>query len=283
MFTSGDSGPRERRTAPRSRSLGGMIDYIGAIRSESARFHDLISRTATDAPVPSCPGWTVADLAWHLSEVQHFWGSIVDGLLRDPESVQPINRPTDGELAGLFQRLSADLVEAVERRHPDDGCWSWRDSGRSVGWVLRRQAHEALIHRIDAELAGGGTFDVDPELAADGVDEMMSVFVDAGKCPRWATYEPDGSTAIIEIDGGSASWMIDLGRIMGTSPNTGRAVDDQALRLIVEVDDPNAVLRGSGTDTDLWLWGRGPLDRLTVEGDPGVTGKIRAAAVAATQ
>ncbi len=260
-----------------------MIDYAGVIRGESARFHDLISRTAIGAPVPSCPEWTVADLAWHLSEVQHFWASIVGGLLQDPESVQRIDRPADADLAGLFGRVSANLVEAVERRHPDDECWSWHDAGHSVDWVRRRQAHEAFIHRIDAELSSGGSFDVDPVLAADGVDELIGVFLDAGDIPPWATFQPDGSTAIIDIDGGAAAWVMDLGRFRGTSPDSGRSSDEEALRLIAAVDRPTAVLRGSGTDTDLWLWGRGPLDSLNVEGDPAVADKIRAAAVAGTQ
>ena len=265
------------------RSLGGVIDYVSAIRSESARFHDLIRGTAMDTPVPSCPEWTVADLAWHLTGVQYRWGSIVHGLLQDPESIQRLDRPTDGQLPGMFEQQSARLIEALERRHADDECWSWHDAGHSVGWVRRRQAHEALIHRVDAELAAGTSSDIDPVLAADGVDEILRFMLDLDNVPDWATYEPDGSTAVIEIDGGAASWAMNLGRFKGTSPNSGRTIDVPALRLIAETDQPNVVLRGSGTDIDLWLWGRGPLDPIKIDGDPEVAQQIRATAADGTQ
>ena len=44
-----------------------------------------------------------------------------------------------------------------------------------MGFVRRRQAHEALIHRIDAELTAGRRTPVDPLLGADGVDEALRV------------------------------------------------------------------------------------------------------------
>ena len=50
-----------------------MLDYLSVIRSESAAFRGLIGHAPMDGDVPTCPGWTVADLTWHLTEVQHFW------------------------------------------------------------------------------------------------------------------------------------------------------------------------------------------------------------------
>ena len=44
--------------------------------------------------------------------------------------------------------------------------------------MLRRQAHEALVHRVDAEqTAGLPVTDPGVALAADGVDEMLGVMV----------------------------------------------------------------------------------------------------------
>ena len=37
-----------------------------------------------DAPVEHCPGWTVADLVWHLTEVHWFWAKIVAELPSEP-------------------------------------------------------------------------------------------------------------------------------------------------------------------------------------------------------
>ena len=178
--------------------------------------------------------------------------------------------------------MSARLVEALESRDADDKCWSWHETGYTVGWVRRRQAHETLIHRVDAELAAGGLFNVDAALAADGVDEILRVHLDVEPLPDWATYEPDGATAIIDIEDDPASWTIDLGRFMGTNPGTGKVHNDPALRFVDTANRPSSAIRGSGTDVDLWLWGRGPLDPLTVEGNLDVVHQIRATAAYST-
>jgi hypothetical protein len=44
---------------------------------------------------------------------------------------------------------------------------------QSLGLFLRRQAHEALIHRLDAELTMGERTPMDADINADGVDEAL--------------------------------------------------------------------------------------------------------------
>ena len=53
--------------------------------------------------------------------------------------------------------------------------WMWNLDGRHAGYIARRQAHEALIHRIDAELTAGRRTPVDAALGTDGIDEVLSV------------------------------------------------------------------------------------------------------------
>jgi len=260
-----------------------VIDYLAVIRSESARFLELVRTTPMDVAVPSCPGWTVADLTWHLGEVQHFWSRIVATLLTDPDAVDTPDRPVDSALADFLAEQSQALVDALAARHPEEVCWSWYDVDTTVGFSRRRQAHEALIHRIDAELAAGTTFRIDTELAADGVDEIVRIFLDVDNLPEWAALDPHDATAVIAIDDGSASWAMELGRFRGTSPNSGRTYDFPAISLIEPPVRPTAILRGGAVDLDLWLWGRGPLDPISVEGDHAVADHIRAAAVQATQ
>lgn len=259
------------------------VDHLAAIESESARFVELVSVIPMDTPVPSCPGWTVADLTWHVAEVQHFWGSIVAGLLSCPAGAAEPDRPDDTELPAFLAQRTAALLEAVTARRPGDVCWSWHDAGHSVGWVGRRQAHEALIHRIDAELAAGTVFRVDEALAADGVDEILQVMLDIDNLPQWAVFETEGENALIELDDGSASWTLGLGRFRGTSPNSGRGYDFPVVSLVPRAEDPVAVLRGSPADLDLWLWGRGPLDATMVISDRTAAEHIRATAIETTQ
>jgi uncharacterized protein (TIGR03083 family) len=259
-----------------------MIDYRAAIRAESARFAALVSETDLATPVPSCPGWSVADLTWHLLEVQYFWASIVAGLLEAPDTVAELSRPADAGLATAFPVQTNRLIEALQSHDVTDKCWSWHGDGHRVGWVLRRQAHEALIHRVDAELAHGGEFAVDAELAADGVDEILNVMLDAGDIPDWSSFTPDGSTAAIVADEGR-SWTVRMGHFRGTSPQTGNTYDDPALLIACDVTEPTTVVRGSSVDLDLWLWGRGSDGALKIEGDAIVAAMIRTAAIAGTQ
>ena len=258
-----------------------MLDYIAAIKSESARIGGLLRITDPAAPVPSCPGWSASDLFWHLTEVQHFWATIVEGLLAGPESIPELARPNDASLGDLFDNQSDRLVTALRRRDPADQCWSWYHAGHTVGWVRRRQAHEALIHRVDADLTTGNKPQVDAKLAGDGIDEILTVMLDATDLPEWATFNPDGSSARIQTQAGD-SWTMLLGRLNGTSPTTGHPYNDAALRL-GEASQPSVVIAGNAADLDLWLWGRGPIDALDVTGDHDLALLVRAAAADGTQ
>ncbi len=259
-----------------------MIDYIEAIRDESALFAQLVETAAPDSVVPSCPGWSVADLTWHLAEVQYFWASIVENLLESPEDVVELQRPPDVELLDLFTQQSAQLLVTLQSHQPAEVCWSWHDAGHSVGWVLRRQAHEALIHRVDAALAAGSSVAVDTALAADGVDEVLRVMIDASSIPEWSSFVPDGTTASIITDDGQ-SWALELGRFGGTSPTSGTTYDDPALRLRDPIEQPSISIHGTSADLDLWLWGRGSTESLRIRGDAALVAMIRGAASAGTQ
>ena len=258
-----------------------MLDYVSSIRSNSTRFGQLLRTTDPAAPVPSCPGWSASDLFWHLTEVQHFWATIVEGLLAGPESVPELPRPSDASVGDVFGSQSERLAAALQHRKPADQCWSWHHAGHTVGWVRRRQAHEALIHRVDADLVTGNKPQLDAELAGDGIDEILTVMLDAADLPAWATFTPDGASARIATERGD-SWTMLLGRFTGTSPATGNTYNDPALRL-GEVSQPSVVIEGTAADLDLWLWGRGPSEVLDVTGDPDLAALVRAAAAAGTQ
>lgn len=154
------------------------IPYLHHIRHESARVVEVLASADPRAPVPTCPGWTASDLLWHLSEVQWFWGTIVGERLDDPapaEASKPGRPDTRPELVQLFTRATGRLAAALSHGGDDTPVWTWSDT-RNLGFVRRRQAHEVLIHRLDAELtAGVDASAMDPRLSADGVDELLRV------------------------------------------------------------------------------------------------------------
>lgn len=287
-----------------------MIDFVEFVASESERFRRAIAAIAAkgggsgDNPgaalasvrVPSCPDWTAADLVWHLAEVQYFWAAIVEGNLATPGAVEPLERPADAELESLMAAQSENLVRQLSERGASEPCWSWHSSGGRVGWVRRRQAHEALIHRIDAELAlaslaGGDTTGhraIDSELAVDGVDEMLTVMLDVAGAPDWGRFEPDGTSVRLEVPG--RVWAAELGLFVGTDPEasdddpgsdgSSGAVELPALRLIdpEAAPDPSATVIGPASELDLWLWRRGDLNTASIDGDAAVIDRLGAMA-----
>lgn len=250
-------------------------EYLEHIREESARFATCLAGADPSAPVPSCPDWTAADLLWHLTEVQLFWGAIVREQLDDPdvaEAAKP-ERPDEYEaLLGLFTQASTSLIDTLAATPDDASVWTWAED-HTVGFIRRRQAHEALIHRVDAELVVGQLTDVDRQLASDGVDEALRVMF--GEHPAWGTLRTDGPTGSIETTDTGAAWALRLGRFSGTSPNTGKTYDEETLTVLPGSEGPPSfTLRGDADDLDLWLWGRASASPLQMAGDLGAFARL---------
>ena len=257
--------------------------YLAALREESERFLGALAGVEPATAVPTCAGWTAADLTWHLGEVQHTWSQHAR---QGPEAEHPPTpeRPDDADLARFTATAGTELLTALSSREPDELCWSWHEDGGTIGWVARRQAHEALIHRVDAELTAGRS--VTPpsvELAADGVDELLRVMVDG--VPDWGDFVPDDTTVRIECTNAEASWVLALGRFVGTSPTTGTTYDLDTAAVLDEDDGgtDELVVRGAAWDLDRWLWGRGGTESLDVSGDPAILERVRALVTEATQ
>jgi uncharacterized protein (TIGR03083 family) len=246
-------------------------DYIAHLTLESARFGEAIRAAAPDAPVPSCPDWTADDLLWHLGRVQRWWGMVVRDRLTGPQadSLVPERPAGRAALQDFYQRASRDLGQVLAAATPDTPTWTWSDD-QTVGFVRRRQAHEALIHRIDAELAAGSRTSVDPLLGADGVDEALRVMY--GGVPEWGRFTPDDAKTLrIEATDTGDSWLVTLGRFTGTDPD-GTSYDEPDIH--ASDSDPGgetaALISGSAADLDCWLWHRPPAGQIERSGDKEV-------------
>lgn len=261
--------------------------YVLALREENERFLDALAAVDPDAPVPTCD-WTAADLLWHLAEVQHHWAEVVRGA--HGEAVTPPQRPDDvAALRTLAAASGTALATALAEAEPGAAAWSWHEDGGTVGWIARRQAHEAVVHRVDAELTAGRA--VTPptvELAVDGVDEVLHVMLDG--VPGWGTFTPDGVTVRLECANDDAAWLLRLGRFTGTGPESGTAYDLDAAAVervtaAAEGAGPDLVVRAPAWELDLWLWGRGSGHALQVSGPGGdaLLERVRSLMVEATQ
>lgn len=248
------------------------LDYLDHLARESARFASVLSATASDTQVPTCPDWNADDLLWHLGEVQWFWGTIVrDGV--DADAADEVKPPRPANRPGLeefYLSASRELEAALAITPPGTPAWTWADD-KTVGFIQRRQAHEALIHRLDAELTAGERSDMDPLLSADGVDEAVRIMY-GGDLPAWGKFDAAGRTLrILAADTGD-SWHVTLGQFTGTDPDDQRSYDQAGIE--VADKDPGtqaaATITATAADLDCWLWRRPTQAAIERAGDPAV-------------
>ncbi len=246
------------------------LDFLDHLARESARFAEALRDASPESAVPSCPAWDADDLLWHLAEVQWFWGTVVREHVLDTKVADAltVERPhgRDG-LEAFYHQSSNDLVEVLTRFAPEAAAWTWAPE-QTVGFIRRRQAHEALIHRVDAELTAGARTEMDPELSSDGVDEVLCVMY--GGAPPWGTFvaNPAQTLQITSTDTGH-TWGLVLGWFTGTDPDDDTSHDQADLR-VVDIDerDQAAVhIAGRAADLDCWLWHREPARAVEVTGD----------------
>ena len=232
--------------------IGGMDPdrLLGSLRRDAAALLEAVRAAGPDAPVPWCPGWTATDLAWHIGEVHEFWGTIVADRLDGPDAYVQSTRPaTFDDTVTFAESTAAELLDALEASDPATPVWTW-GSDKTVGFVLRRMAHETSVHRLDAERAAGREHTIDAELAADGVDEFLFEFL------AWVAADAaalDGSVHLHCTDV-AGEWLVR---------------DDGAGRYDVtrEHAKGDAAMRGPAQDLLLVLWRRLPLDAVDVIGD----------------
>ena len=241
--------------------------FLRHLRVESDRFLDVLRDCDPDLRVPTCPDWDADDLLWHLGKVQWFWGRVVRDRLQSVDDLDEPERPESHEgLVAFLADRSRELHDALGRADPAECVYMWAPD-KTVGYIARRQAHEALIHRLDAELTAGDVTPLDPDLASDGVDEALRVMF--GGCPAWGTFTPaDAHIHVVATDTGRVVPVV-LGRFTGTDPGSGTSYDEEDLS--VRAADlgatPQAIVRGPAADLDAWLWHRRDASTLTVEGD----------------
>lgn len=250
--------------------------YLEHIRSNSALVAQA-ARRGLEPDVPCCEGWTVRDLVGHLGEVQRHKELILrDRLVEPPEEQSGF--PESG-LIEWFEEGSAMLLEALTAADPATQVWTWHDPDQTAGFWYRRMAQESLIHRVDAEQSHGVVSPIDEDLAADGVDELISVMLT--DIPQWGSIDRKGNFLSVSVPG--RSWGLEEARFSGTSPDTGNTYTDLLAFGVAEPSASGTTVSGGAVPMDLWLWGRSPIEDLMVDGDPVLVELLRQAAKEETQ
>src|SRR5487761_2348407 len=88
------------------------------------------------------------------------------------------------------------------------GCRIPRPATRHGSWA-RRMLHETTVHRADVELAADVVPDVDPVVAADGIEEFLANLPTARRPSEHLGALPAGASLHLhatDADGGGVEW-----------------------------------------------------------------------------
>lgn len=215
------------------------MDYLAALASDGARIAS-VAPEVLDRRVPGCPEWTVRRLVEHLGGVYSWATMVVQTGGERPSSPRAKPPSGDDELMGWFTDLLQRVEEELRGRDPAAPAWTFTGGVGDVAWWRRRQAQETAVHRWDVEAAAGHPTPIPAELAADGVDEFLTVFL-----PGFLERRPVGDlrgTLHLHATDTPGEWWLDL-----DSPRA------PARREHAKAD---TAIRGPASGLDLFLWNR---------------------------
>ena len=227
------------------------MDYAGhveAVERETSTLARALMKGDADAQVPTCPDWTLRDLAKHVGGVMGFWSHVLaEGMGRPKPEIQ--DEPGPAPTMWLTTIASA-LVGELRAASADTEVYTWNPKDHSAGFVARRMAHETAVHRFDAQMAVGKPGLIEPALAADGIEEIF-VMVDA-----WPeSGHGEGQTLHLHSAEGN-EWLI--------------AMNPGGLDVRREHAKGDLALRGAVSDLELVLYARPPIGEVERFGDESV-------------
>lgn len=259
--------------------------YLEHLRTESARFRDALVDADPGAQVPSCPDWRAIDLLAHMTEVQSWWAERLETRPAPPgsEDNPPADRGEWTDMLAAYDDAHARLMAALDGLDPGEAVWTWssKEEDHSVRFLGRRQALEALIHRVDAEQTAGGSVDaqlspIDAELATDGVDEVLDVMY--GGCPPWGEFSPLPHYVRVDCTDTDTSIWVQLGRFHGVNPRDEVTYDDDDIHVVADPGtEPDGTISGTSADLLLRFWRRGDGAATHVAGDLEIIDHFRRA------
>lgn len=196
--------------------------YCAEIVVQTELLRSGIAGADLTTPVPSCPGWNLRQLLRHLGGAHRWIETIVRTREPQPDDqVRDVSSTADVDAAAVSDWLvegATELAGTLRAAGPDAQVWTPVPRGAPTPvFHARRATHETLVHRADALLALGRPFAVDAEVAADALDEWMTL----GSLPEILDVHPrqrellgPGRTLLLHAtDVGpatAAAWVVDL-------------------------------------------------------------------------
>lgn len=246
-------------------------DLLRLIDERSIAFRAAVaSAPSLDVKVPTCPEWTMLDLAQHLGARRRFWAAVVNAGPADPppaesasEGVEAVPREHEALLAWLAASTQ-QFLDALREAGPDRGCWTWwgpSESPQTSGAIARHQVQEVMVHTYDAQITLGAPQPLPDEAALDGVEDFLST------CCAWTAPWPHGDAAVDFHATEGRSWRLSMSADGGRTtrlPTPGATPTTPASE---GTDVAFAAMRGTAAELVLVFSDRIPIDSLQLDGD----------------
>lgn len=150
-----------------------------------------------------------------------------------------------GDLLAWSDRQRDTMLERLAAG-PDAPAWlPFPAYEQTVGSWARRQAHEAAIHRLDAEHAADqGTVTFEAAFAADGVDELVVTLT-----PNLRGREvTEGGSVLVHAADAERVWVIQL--------STGRPPHAEPISAIPAAVQTDVTIAGTADSVYRAMWNR---------------------------
>ncbi len=266
--------------------------YYAEITASTGALAGLVDGADLTLPVPTCPDWTLRQLATHVGRAQRWAAEIVS--TRSPRAVAfrdvPNGRlPDDPAGHAGWLRAGADRLITVVGQARDANVWAFGEQ-RPAGFWARRMTHETTVHGVDAQLAaaagtgpprgqeraagngpprgderpgGAERPAIAADVAADGIDEWLTVLSgrsDGEPDPRAAGLAASDSLHVhaADVPDGTGEWVV--------------SHDPEGITVRRAHEKATLALRGGASDLLLVLVQRFPPDdpAIGVHGDPAL-------------
>ncbi|PJJ57288.1 uncharacterized protein (TIGR03083 family) [Mumia flava] len=240
--------------------------YAAQIRAAADLLASEAGRAGLATPVPTCPGWTVADLLAHQAMVHRWATGHLAGRPHDEPTEEEARSAAGADPVGYLLAGVDPLLDAIGEASDDLEAYVFlADPPPARIFWARRQCHETTVHAVDAVAAALGRTPradevaLEADVAADGIDELLRGFLT--RRPSRMFAGGDETIAVVPTDV-PASWTIHVGERL-------------AITAGADPDAADATFSGTVTALDLALWNR--CDDLEVDGDPDLLRRWREA------
>lgn len=223
--------------------------HLEGLRAAMVAFVRYADRAGLDAPVPTCPDWSIRDLVAHQGMVHRWAAALLLGRRDvDPDALEAAGRTEPDPLEWLADG-AIDLAATLTRAAADTRALVFlHDAPAPREFWARRQCHETTVHAVDALSAALGRHPdpsetwIGTDLAVDGIDEMLGGFLTR---PRSRLRCEEDAVLVVAPDDAPDFWWVELGpRPAVTTRRTGPRPEG------------DWELTGTAVDLYLALWNR---------------------------